>query len=166
MGLSEVSATLWRERNLLEMLVFKLEEEQLVVASGRGRWLAHATREVEAVLDRIRQAEIMRAMEVDDIAPSLGLRPGCSLRELAECTPSPWSSMFEDHRVAFLALTEEICSLAQANKDLLARGAKAVRDTLDAVTSAQGAPKHDDYGFATSGSASPTGRALVFDEAI
>jgi hypothetical protein len=160
-GLSEVSAILWRERNLLEMLVFKLEEEQLVVASGRSRWLAHATREVEAVLDRIREAEIMRSLEVDAVAPELLLRPGCSLRELAEAAPSPWGSMFEDHRQAFLALTEEICALADANRDLLTRGAKAVRDTLDQVTGREA--RTADYGFAPAGG----GRsALVFDEAM
>ena len=40
MSLSEVSNILWRERQLLELLVFKLEEEQFVLASGRTRWLA------------------------------------------------------------------------------------------------------------------------------
>ena len=39
MSLSEVSNILWRERRLLELLVFKLEEEHLVLASGRTRWL-------------------------------------------------------------------------------------------------------------------------------
>ena len=42
MALSDVSNILWRERQLLELLVFKLEEEQLVLAAGRTRWLAHA----------------------------------------------------------------------------------------------------------------------------
>ena len=39
MALSDVSNILWRERQLLELLVFKLEEEQLVLAAGRSRWL-------------------------------------------------------------------------------------------------------------------------------
>ena len=37
MALSDVSNILWRERQLLELLVFKLEEEQLVLAAGRTR---------------------------------------------------------------------------------------------------------------------------------
>jgi hypothetical protein len=53
-GLADLSSILWREREMLELLLFKLEEEQLVLASGRGRWLVHATREVEMVLDHIR----------------------------------------------------------------------------------------------------------------
>ena len=47
MALADFCRILWRERELLELLLFKLEEEQLVLASGRGRWLAHATHEVE-----------------------------------------------------------------------------------------------------------------------
>jgi len=58
MGLRDVSAILWRERHLLELLLFKLDEEQLVLAAGRTRWLARATREVEMVLEEIRQTEL------------------------------------------------------------------------------------------------------------
>ena len=61
MSLSEVSNILWRERQLLELLVFKLEEEQLVLAAGRNRWLPHATREVETVLGEIKRIELERA---------------------------------------------------------------------------------------------------------
>ena len=60
MGLREVSAILWRERHLLELLLFKLDEEQLVLAAGRTRWLPRATREVEMVLEEIRQTELER----------------------------------------------------------------------------------------------------------
>ena len=63
MGLAEVSGILWKERELLELLLFKLEEEQLVLASGRTRWLAHATREVEFVMEQIRTTELLRATE-------------------------------------------------------------------------------------------------------
>ena len=159
MGLHEVSAILWRERNLLELLLFKLEEEQLVLASGRSRWLAHATREVEAVLDRIKDAELARSMEVDAVAPQLLLRPGASLRELAEAAPAPWGTMFDDHRKAFLELTEEIVAVANANRELLARGAQAVRETLSFVTERQ---PDNAYGF----TAPSERRPLVLDEAI
>jgi hypothetical protein len=131
MGLQEVSTTLWHERNLLELLLFKLEEEQLLLAAGRTRWLARATREVEVVLERIREAEIMRAMEVDDVAPALLLPPGPSLRQLSEHAPPPWDTMFADHRQAFLELTEEITQLASTNRELLARGQRATQDFLN-----------------------------------
>ena len=76
MGLNELSGVLWRERQLLELLLFKLEEEQLILTSGRTQWLGHATREVESVLDQIRTAELGRAMEAEEAARQLGLEPG------------------------------------------------------------------------------------------
>ncbi len=39
MSFDELSAVLWRERELLETLLFKLEAEELIIASGRSRWL-------------------------------------------------------------------------------------------------------------------------------
>ena len=75
-GLADLSSILWREREMLELLLFKLEEEQLILASGRGRWLAHATREVEMVLDQIRRTEVVRAAEVEVDRRSARARPG------------------------------------------------------------------------------------------
>ena len=130
MGLSDVSNILWQERQLLELLLFKLEEEQLVLASGRARWLNHATREVEMVLEEIKRAELARSIEVDALAAELGLEPGPSLRLLSETVEGPWKSIFEQHRRAFLTVTQEVMALAQVNRDLLSRGQKATREAL------------------------------------
>ena len=130
MGLSEVSNILWQERQLLELLLFKLEEEQLVLASGRSRWLNHATREVEMVLEEIKRAEIARAIEVDAAAAELGLPGGPSLRQLSEAADGPWKSILDQHRRAFLTITQEILALAQVNRDLLTRGQRATHEAL------------------------------------
>ena len=42
--MERLSLILWRERDLLETLLFKLEEEQLLLANGRTRWLMRAHR--------------------------------------------------------------------------------------------------------------------------
>ena len=130
MGLREVSTILWRERHLLELLLFKLEEEQLLLAAGRNRWLARATREVEMVLEEIRHTELERAVEVERVAPELGLPANASLRQLAEAASPPWQEIFTDHRQTFLSLTEEVSDLVQANRELLARGQRAVREVM------------------------------------
>ncbi|WP_432507163.1 flagellar export chaperone FlgN [Kineococcus arenarius] len=130
MGLAEVSGILWKERELMELLLFKLEEEQLVLASGRTRWLAHATREVEFVMEQIRSTEVLRAAEVDAVAAELGVEPGPSLNALASAAPDPWGDLLRGHRDAFLTLTAEIQALADANRDLLSSGARALRETL------------------------------------
>jgi hypothetical protein len=133
MGLADLSSILWREREMLELLLFKLEEEQLVLAAGRSRWLAHATREVEIVLDQIRRTEAVRAAEAEVVGAELGLGANPSLTELADTLGAPWNQLFHQHRKAFLALTAEITSLAEANRDLLTTGQRAVRETMLAV---------------------------------
>jgi hypothetical protein len=134
MGLPDLSSILWREREMLELLLFKLEEEQLVLAGGRTRWLAHATREVELVLEQIRQAEVLRAAEVEVIAAELKLGSNPSLAHLADTVAEPWSTMLRDHRKAFMALAAEISTLAEANRDLLTAGQRAARETMLAFT--------------------------------
>ena len=133
MTFNEVSNILWRERQLLELLLFKLEEEQLILAAGRSRWLPHATREVETVLDEIKRVEVTRAVQVEALAVSLGLPPTASLRELAERAPEPWNTALEDHRDAFVAATEEITALAKDNRELLNRGYQAARHVLSSI---------------------------------
>jgi hypothetical protein len=133
MALNDVSNILWRERQLLELLVFKLEEEQLVLAAGRTRWLAHATREVETVLEEIKRVELDRAMEVQAVATDMGLSSPPSLRELSELTETPWDKIFEEHRRALLETAQEIDSVAKANRDLLSRGHQAAREALATI---------------------------------
>jgi flagellar FlgN protein len=133
MGLADLSSILWRERELLELLLFKLEEEQLVLTGGRSRWLAHATREVELVLDQIRQTEVVRAAEVEAVAVELGLRPNPSLTDLADAVSAPWTELLRQHRQEFVSLTSEITTLAEASRDLLTAGLRAVREMMPAV---------------------------------
>lgn len=160
MGLAEVSSTLWRQRELLELLLFKLEEEQVLLASGRSRWLARATREVEVVLEEIRRAELLRAVQVDEVSTELGLGPGPSLRALADASPEPWRSLLHEHRQAFLTATTDIQAMADANRHLLASGHRAARETLMVLT--QTADTYSPAGTA----ASPSSSARLIDEAM
>ena len=130
MGLNELSGVLWRERRLLELLLFTLEVEQLILSSGRTRWLGHATREVEQVLDQIRSAELGRSVEAEDAARELRLEAGCGLRTLAGAAPAPWGGILLEHHAAFVDLTDEIHGLAQVNRDLLSASYRALRETL------------------------------------
>jgi hypothetical protein len=129
-SLTDLASVLWRSRELLEMLLFKLEEEQLLLASNRSRWLSHATREVEVVLDQIRQTEVIRAAYSQDAAVELGLPADASLGELADAAPAPWADLLHQHRKAFLMLTSEIGALADVNRDLLTAGQRAARETM------------------------------------
>jgi hypothetical protein len=128
--LGDVSNILWRERRLLELLVFKLEEEQLVLASGRARWLTHATREVESVLTEIKRLELDRAVHVEALAQLFSLDSNPTLRQLVEAAPDPWSGIFDEHRIALLELAQEIDGVARSNRDMLSRGQQAAREAL------------------------------------
>ena len=130
MGVAELSAVLWRERQLLELLLFKLEEEQLVLATGSSRWLGHATREVEQVLDQIRDAELGRAVEADAAAREFGISLGGSLGALATAAPEPWDDLLTSHREAFISLTAEIQDVAKGNRALLTTAHRAAQETI------------------------------------
>ncbi|NYI40004.1 flagellar protein FlgN [Demequina lutea] len=130
MGLNELSTALWRERELLEMLLFKLEEEEFVLKSGRTRWLGRATREVECVLDQIRGVELGRAIEADDAAREVGVPEGASLLELAKVAPSPWNDLLRGHHVALADVASQIDALAHSNTEVLSRSLRAVQEAL------------------------------------
>jgi len=133
-GVAEVSNVLWREREQLELLLFKLDEEQLVLSSGRTRWLAHATREVEIVLDQVRQSELLRAVEVDAYAADVGLPPSPSLHALAQASPEPWRALLIAHRDALVELTSQIGKVADSNREVLATAQRAAHETLLSIT--------------------------------
>ena len=121
MALSDVSNILWRERWLLELLVFKLEVEQLVLAAGRARGLAYATREVESVLGETRHIGLERSVLVAGTARELGRSGSPTLRELAGFSPPPWDGIFAEHRSAMLTLAQEIDSVTKSNRALIRR---------------------------------------------
>ncbi|PFG32219.1 flagellar export chaperone FlgN [Sanguibacter antarcticus] len=130
MSLQALTSVLWRERQLLELLLFKLEEEQLLLTSGRTRWLSHATREVENVLEQIREVELGRSVESDAVARTLGLEAGRSLSELADKAPEPWDDLLRAHRQAFIEITHQIDSLAAGNRELLLTSHRATQEAL------------------------------------
>src|SRR5579883_2557133 len=156
MGLEEVSSILWRERHLLDLLLFKLEEEQLVLASGRTRFLNHATREVEVVLEEIRHAEVMRAMEVERLAGEMALGTAPTLRQIAGAAPPPWDVIFEEHRVAFVTAAAEVQTLAESNRELLNRGRQATEEALAWLSGGPARPDPQIYS-ASGSTAGPAG---------
>lgn len=128
--MEKLSLVLWRERQLLETLQYRLEVEQLVMAAGQTRWLANAAREVEEAVDRLREMELLRAVAADEAAAAVGLAPNPSLAALVEAAEEPWRSILADHREAFAATSEEIERIAATNRVLIAHGLRAAHETL------------------------------------
>lgn len=128
--MERLSQILWRERDLLELLLYRLEVEQLVLASGRTMWLMRAAREVEQTLETLRETEVLRAVAADEAAGLVGLPPNPSLRELAQHCEEPWTTILLDHRAAFESVTRQITAMADANRDLITSGYRSARETL------------------------------------
>ena len=121
---------LWRERELLEALLYRLEAEELVMASGRTRWLPNASRDIEEAVRQIREVELLRAVAADEAADAVGLAPNPSLSALVAAADEPWASILAEHREAFAALSEEITRAAATNRSLIAAGLRAAHETL------------------------------------
>jgi hypothetical protein len=144
--MEKLSQILWLERELLDNLLFRLEEEQMVLASGRTRWLVKAARDVENVLETIRETEILRSVAADEAAASIGLGHNPSLRVLADAVDEPWRSILIDHHEAFTAATHEVIALADANRELITTGYRSARETL--MTLGDGAQSYGSDGTA------------------
>lgn len=160
MSLRALSDLLWRERDLLEALVYKLEVEQLILAAGRTARLPIAAREVEEVLERIRTAELGRATEVAAVAGELGLGPDATLLQIAEVAPAPWDGILTDHRTSFIRLTNEVATVAESNRDILTAAHHATQETLMSLR--ESVETYDERGTTRRGSAD----AHMLDESL
>ncbi len=130
----DLSSVLWRERGLLDTLLFKLEVQQLLLTGGRTQWLGAAAGEVEVVLDRIREIEVLRAVELDALAEELGLGDNPSLHRLAEACDETWATIWLDHRVALTASATAISELAESTRELLITDQHATQATLSSLS--------------------------------
>jgi hypothetical protein len=133
MSLPDLAAVLWRQRELLERLAYKLECERLLLTSGRTKYLASATSEVEILTDEVALLEMQRAAIADGVCRELGIELGASLEDLAAAASPPWTAMLLDHREALIAVTTELASLAETNRQITTTGLAAVEATLATI---------------------------------
>ena len=144
-GLEVLADTLWAERHVVEMLLFKLVTARLLLAADERRFVGHALGEVERVVDALREAELLRAMAVESYAEQRGLAADdVSLGWLARNAPAPWQEVFADHRKAFLALAAEIDETTSDNRQLAHAGLNRIQDTIGVLTGPQATPESYD----------------------
>lgn len=131
MGANELSVLLWKERELLELLQFKLEEEQLLLVSGKSRWIAMATREVESVLEKVHTAGLTRSVEAASVAEAWGLDDDAPLADIVANAPQgPWSDILNAHLTALREITAEIATLRDTNEQYLRAAYRSTQETL------------------------------------
>jgi hypothetical protein len=156
----ELSRLLWRQRRLIETLLFKLEVERLLLATGDTRWLEAASSEVNTVLDHIRHEELAReALPMAMIREALDLHPESTLTELVEVAPEPWNEIFRDHQTVLLAQLGEVGAVASSNRELLQRGLRSTQTFLATLHTTAPAD-----GYSRTGASVPTAlKPSIFD---
>ncbi|GAB49393.1 hypothetical protein MOPEL_129_00360 [Mobilicoccus pelagius NBRC 104925] len=130
-ALSNLSAGLWRIQELLELLTYRLEVQHVLIETGRTRWMGRSTREIEIVIGEMREAELMRAVDVGPVCELLGLAEDTPLSEIAAAAPPPWDDVLEEHRDALTKATQELSLLSRSNSAMLEASYRAVQETLD-----------------------------------
>lgn len=103
-----LSEFLWHERDVLELVLHRLETERALLETGRTTRIALAAREVDAALDQLRTAELARVTEVTAATQVLGLPADSTLRTIAGLAPVPWGDIFLEHHTALRELVDAI----------------------------------------------------------
>ena len=98
MSLSEVSAALLHEQSLLEMLLFKLEEEHLLLAAGRTRWLrlSAAGESCPVGPEVCRVTEIQHIVSVHQMLLERSVSICCELTDVVNHGEQPLASVVDD----------------------------------------------------------------------
>jgi hypothetical protein len=116
----ELSAVLWRERELLDVLLYKLDVERLLLATAQHRWLGRAAHEIEYVTARLKEIGLTRAVESAEVAEELGLETDATLRRLVDATSDDvWRDILGAHLTALVDATGDIATLRDANERML-----------------------------------------------
>lgn len=133
---ADAATTLWRERELLEHLLFTLTSQQLILAAGAIRWLTAADAQVQQAVEALTDCELRRAIDTTELAGLLDLPGDATLDQLAQAADEPWGALLGDHRQALRELTGEITAVTGENRRMLRAGADIARETLARVGSA------------------------------
>jgi hypothetical protein len=99
-SLNELSGLLWRERDVLDLVVSRLETDD-------ADW--------QHLLRSISSLELHRAITAREVALESGLAGDATLDEIAAAMPSEWSSILAGHANALRELTSEVARLVPAN---------------------------------------------------
>ena len=162
MDYQHLSTLLWREQELLDLLLFKAEEKQYLIVTAKTRWLPRIAHEIEVILDQLRTLEVERASATEVMAARLGIGANPSLRQVAEAAPAPWNDLFAKHHEALLVLVTDLRSLSDTNRELIEGGLAAIGDALLQVKT----PTHGTYGSTGRNVGDGDHRAVTLDGAL
>lgn len=139
--LSALADVLWLERNVLELLLFRLVEANLILVAEETRFVPQALAEVEEVVARLRGAEAKRRKSAAALAAELGVVDReLSLDYLASNLPDPARIVFEGHRDGFMRLAAEIEQITLENRRLTSRAMQNITQNIDTLLGGDSEP--------------------------
>lgn len=146
--LGELNQLLWREREVLEDVLYRLQVQQLLLVDGRDRWMDRSVEDLERALGRVERYQRMHRELLDDISDHLPVNADSTLSEIVAVTPSPWDDIFEEQQAAVLIIISEIEAASRDNHGLARQGLFHASEAMERFgrssgSSGQGA---DSYG--------------------
>ncbi|UKA63565.1 flagellar protein FlgN [Arthrobacter sp. FW306-04-A] len=130
-GADELSATLWRERRQLELLLFRLETQLLHVRAGNWHWLKFTAPDVEKVLENLRFDTLARNIESSAVAIEWRVPANATLPVIASAAPPGiWPELLQGHHHGMVLLLKQVESAVAANISALLMGPSGAGDVL------------------------------------
>jgi len=109
---TDLSMHLLRQREVLELMLFKLEELEMLLSTGRTRWVHHATVEVDRVAKALTTATIERDALFFDVAADA------------------WREVLGSHHEALSALAAEIAEKKGSVNQHLRTALRVTQETI------------------------------------
>ena len=123
---AKVLSLLAREREVLEALLFTVEQQGPLLEDGAVPALRAGSAEVLELLDELRHLELLRAV----VVAGLGIDADATLADVADACGGALGRLTGHHRTALLAIGSEVMQAARDNRVLLA-AAVAERPALE-----------------------------------
>ena len=101
---------------------YHLRVQELVLAAGEEKLLTFAVNDVEETMQAATEMEAVRVEATEEIGLAMGLGPTPTLEVLVAETEEPFSSMFAEHRTAFMELVSSITTVSLNGREHLQRG--------------------------------------------
>lgn len=134
MGAEELSASLWRERRQLELLLFRLETQLLYLNAGNLQPLDFTATDLESVLETLRFETLARNVEASAVAAEWGAPGQPALPDLAAAAPAGiWGDLLQEHQNQMSILVQELNSARDANLGALHSALEGLARDADAA---------------------------------
>ncbi len=131
MWVDPLTTCLATEHAAVEALVYKLDQQHLLLASGQHRWLPRATAEVEQAVADLQASTRAREEAARSAAAAAGLPAMVDLGAIVDALPEGAErAALAARQQTMRSLVDQLGGSLSRNRELLARGMAATSDAL------------------------------------